>query len=424
MKLGKLCHTVWLLAAAAGAVPLQAGAQEGTGSSGRIVDARVAARIDSTLAAFVSGGRVAGVSALIHEKGQEVYFGAHGMSDREGGVPMDRNTIVQIFSMTKPVTGVALMTLYDEGAFDLDDPVARYAPEFADVRVYAGTDASGQPVLEAPRRPMTIRDLTRHTAGFATGGGDPGVGPIFQAADVMNRENTLSEMARRLAGVPLLFHPGERWAYGLSVDMQAYLVERISGKPFDQYLRERVLGPLGMNETGYLVPEANRGRLASMYQRGDNGIAAVPREQALSFHTRRWALTPGGFGLASTLDDYMRFARMLQNEGELDGTRILRPETVRLMATNHLDDSVTERMWLPSKGQVGFGIDFAVRMRPPASAEENNGAVGEFFWDGAASTLFWVDPANDLTAVFFVQVVPFDGTLHKDFRDAVYGVVR
>src|SRR5690606_15458607 len=182
MKLGKLCRTVWLLAAAAGAVPLQAGGQEVNRSSGRIVDARVVARIDSTLAAFVSGGRVAGVSALIHEKGQEVYFGAHGMSDREGGVPMDRNTIVQIFSMTKPVTGVALMTLYDEGAFDLDDPVARYAPEFADVRVYAGTDASGQPVLEAPRRPMTIRDLTRHTAGFATGGGDPGVGPIFQAA--------------------------------------------------------------------------------------------------------------------------------------------------------------------------------------------------------------------------------------------------
>jgi CubicO group peptidase (beta-lactamase class C family) len=315
------------------------------------------------------------------------------------------------------------MTLYEAGAFQLDDPVAQYAPEFADMQVYAGEDASGAPILEPPRRPMTVRDLTRHTAGFATGADLPGVGPLLREADPMNRENTLTRMAERLGRVPLWFHPGERWAYGVSVDVQAYLVERMSGRPFDQYVQEHVLDPLGMTQTRYFVPEGDRDRFAALYQRSDDGtLTRVPDESAHAFNTNHWALTPGGFGFTSTLDDYMRFARMLLNEGELDGVRLLRPETVRLMATSHLADSVTERSWLPSKGQVGFGIDFAVRVRPPASAEENNGIVGEFFWDGAASTLFWVDPTNDLAAVLFVQLVPFDRVgLHKGFRDAVYG---
>ena len=159
-----------------------------------------------------------------------------------------------------------------------------------------------------------------------------------------------------------------------------------------------------------------------MYRREEDGaLTREPDTLALAFNTRAWPLTPGGYGLTSTLDDYMRFARMLLGEGELDGTRVLRPETVRLMHTNHLADSVTERSWLPSKGQVGFGIDFAVRIRPPATDDENPGVVGEYFWDGAASTLFWVDPANDLAAVLFVQLVPFDPIhLHRAFRRAIY----
>lgn len=410
------------LAVLGGAFPLPGRAQSGAGGEGRIVDARAISRIDSTLAAFVERGTLAGVSALIHEKGEEVYFRAYGMADRDARVPMDRNTIVQIFSMTKPITGVALMTLFEQGAFALDDPVAKYAPEFAEVRVYAGEDAAGRPILEAPRRAMTIRDLTRHTAGFATGADNPGVGPLLAAADPMDRGNTLTQMAAKLASVPLLFHPGERWAYGPSVDVQAYLVERISGVPFERYLRERIFEPLGMMETRYFVPESDRGRFSAIFRHGEGGLTQQPREQSHSFNTSRWALTPGGWGLTSTLDDYMRFALMLQQEGVLGGERILKPETVAMMATDHLGDAVTERMWLPSKGRVGFGIDFAVRTRPPASAAENNGAVGEFFWDGAASTLFWVDPANDLTAVLFVQLMPFDGVgLHKGFREAVYG---
>lgn len=384
-----------------------------------IVNEKVRMRIDSTLKSMVDAGKIAGVSALIFENNSETYFNAFGYADREAKIPMDRNTLVRIYSMTKPVTGTALMQLYEKGAFQLDDPISKYAPEFANMKVYDTIDASGRIKLVDAKRPITIRDLTRHTSGFARAE-HPQLGKMVTAADVMNNKNSLAEMAKKLAGLPLAFNPGEEWSYGISVDVQAYLVERISGKPFDQYVKENILQRLGMNETAYVPKELKR--LAPMYRKGDDGqLTRIPDDEANLFNGRDWPLKPGGFGLTSSLDDYMRFARMLVNDGRLDTSMILKQETVRLMATNQLSDSVTKRMWLPSKGQVGFGIDFAVRLRPPASAEENNGVVGEFFWDGAASTLFWVDPVNKLTAVLFVQVFPFNQELHKKFRDAVYG---
>ncbi len=395
---------------------------EGTESVSYIVNDSAKARIDATLKSLVDSGKIAGVSALIVEKNQEVYFNAFGHADREANIPMDRNTLTRIFSMTKPVTGVALMTLYEKGAFQLDDSLAKYAPEFANMKVFKGIDASGKLILEPAKRPITIRDITRHTAGFATNPEMPGLGPLLKSTDPMNKENTLVEMAKKLASLPLAFHPGEQWAYGPSVDVQAFLVERLSGKPFDQYIKQTIFDPLKMSNTRYVVPESDKGRFAALYRKGDDGLLTrIPDEDANAFNSKDWPLKPGGFGLTSTVDDYMRFARMLVNEGTFDNATILKPETVKLMATNHLADSVTERMWLPSKGRVGFGIDFAVRLHPPATKDENNGVVGEFFWDGAASTLFWVDPVNELTAVLFVQVLPFDGKLHKKFRDAIYG---
>jgi CubicO group peptidase (beta-lactamase class C family) len=323
--------------------------------------------------------------------------------------------------MTKPITGVALMQLYEKGAFQLDDPISKYAPEFADMKVYKGVDASGNLILEQAKRPITFRDITRHTTGFAVGTSLPGLSDLVKKTDPMNPNNTLSEMAKKLASLPLQFQPGDQWAYGVSVDVQAYLVERISGKPFDQYIKENIFDPLQMNNTRYAVPESDRKRFAALYRRGDDGkLNRVPEEQD-TFNSKDWPLKPGGFGLTSTVDDYMKFERMLVNKGTLGKTTILKPGTVELMATNQLSDTISQRMWLPTKGQVGFGIDFAVRLRPPASKEENNGVVGEFFWDGAASTLFWIDPVNDLTAVLFVQIFPFDRKLHKSFRDAVYG---
>jgi CubicO group peptidase (beta-lactamase class C family) len=388
-----------------------------------IIDKTVTARIDSTLKSFVDSGKIAGVSALIYQNDKEVYFNAFGFADREAKIPMARNTIVQIFSMTKPITGTALMTLYEKGAFQLDDSVSKYAPEFANMRVFAGTDPSGKIILEKLERPMTIRDLTRHTAGFGNIADNPVLGKLIEEADALNPENTLPRMAEKLGSVPLWFQPGRRWEYGPSVDVQAFLVERISGQAYDQYLRDHILDPLGMTQTRYYVPESDRDRFAASYNRSNEGVLTrIPDEEAHAYNIRQWPLKRGGAGLTSTIDNYMRFARMLLNNGKLDHATVLKPETVHLMATNQLSDTIKERSWLPSKGQVGFGIDFAVRLRPPASPSENNGVVGEFFWDGAASTLFWVDPVNDLAAVLFVQLFPFDQVgLHKKFRDAVYG---
>lgn len=389
-----------------------------------IVSTSVKSRIDSTLKSFIDSNKTVAVSALVFEKGNEVYYNAFGYADREAKIPIDRNTIVRIFSMTKPITGVALMSLYEKGAFQLDDPLSKYAPEFADMKVFKGTDAKGNPILEPAKHPITIRDITRHTAGFADVDSSV-LGQMVRKADALNRNNALPEMAKKLAALPLKFDPGTQWAYGPSVDVQAYLVEKLSGKPFDQYLKEIIFDPLQMTNTRYVVPESDRQRFAALYNRNDSSgvLTRALDERAYTDYTREWPLKRGGAGLTSTLDDYMKFAQMLVHKGELNGVRILKPETIELMSTNQLSDTISQRMWLPSKGRVGFGIDFAVRTSPPHTKDENNGTVGEFFWDGAASTLFWVDPKNELTAVLFTQLQPFDRVkLHKRFRDAIYGV--
>ena len=376
------------------------------------------ARIDAALKAMVDSGRAVGVSALIWQGDQERYFGTAGMADRERGRPMGRDTLVQIFSMTKPVTGVALMQLWEQGKFGLDDPLSRYLPEFADVKVIDGKGG-----LRSPSRPILIRDVMRHTAGFSYGMRDTAADAAFKAADPLNLSNDLSEFGKRLAGVPLLFDPGERWSYSAAVDVQALLVERLSGQPFEAYVKAHILDPLGMKDTSWTQPERAFTRLAATCNKAPDGRLARQDDietRRLNFDpTRR--LTMGGAGLVASIDDYARFSRMLLGGGTLDQVRILSPSTVRLMATDQLDPRVTDRWWLPDKGSVGFGLDFAVRGGQPASPGENRGAVGEFFWDGRESTLFWVDPVNRLTAVFFVQTYPFDGTLHRDFRAAVYG---
>jgi CubicO group peptidase (beta-lactamase class C family) len=384
-----------------------------------------ASKIEHTLRGFIDRHALVGVSALVYVDGRETYFGAFGQADREAGKPMARDTLVQIFSMTKPITGVALMSLYEAGKFQLDDPVSKYIPEFAKLRVYAGIDAHGEVIYEALRRSVTIRDITRHTAGFYNGTDHTPLGEIVRAADAGNKGNTLAQEMQKLASVPLLFQPGTRWLYGPSVDVQAYLVELLSGMPFDRYLQQAIFTPLRMRDTGYVLSAADRGRIAALYEWHEDGsLSRDPDDVALEFNSRDWPMKPGSYGLISTLDDYMRFARMLQNGGELDGTRILRPETIALMSTDAMPKEVTDVSWLPSKGQVGFGIDFAVRIRPPVNAQEASGAVGEFFWDGAADTLFWVDRAHKITAVLFTQYRPFGKVpLHKEFRDSVYSAI-
>ena len=379
-------------------------------------------KIDATLSGFIESKALVGVSALVFEDGHEAYFGAFGQADREEQRPMKRDTLVQIFSMTKPIAGVAFMTLFEQGKFQLDEPLAKYAPEFANLKVYGGVDPKGDAILLPLERPVTLRDITRHTVGFYNGQDGTPLGLIAHAADATNKRNSLSEEAKILGSVPLLFQPGSRWLYGPSVDVQALLVERLSGMPFDKYLAEKIFKPLGMKDTRYVLSPKDRARMAALYEWHEDGsMNRVPDEKALAFNSRDWPSKPGSYGLISTLDDYMRFARMLVNGGELDGARILKAETVKLMATNAMPPTVTDTSWLPTKGSVGFGIDFAVRIKPPQDTKEASGEVGEFFWDGAADTLFWVDPKNRITAVLFTQYMPFGKVpLHKAFRDAVY----
>ena len=392
--------------------------QETTEEESAVVNYLAKARLDSVLQSFVSDSIVAGVSALIIEKGEEAYFNAFGFADREAGVPMARNTIATIYSMTKPITGTSLMSLYEEDMFDLEDSLSLYLPEYANMKVATLNDDQ-EVTLVPSNRSITIADITRHTAGFSRRS-DLGLDSLNTQADLLNVENTLAEMSTKLSELPLGYHPGTRWEYGISVDVQAYLAETLVDKPFAEYMQETVLSPLKMTETGYYVPEEKRDRVAAIYYKTDSSLTRVPDEQVHTINYQHWPMTPGGWGLKSTIDDYMTFAQLMLNKGSLNGVTILQPETVELMATNHLP-AVEDSLWLPSKGQVGFGIDFAVRVAEPKSAEENNGAVGEFYWDGAASTLFWIDPKNELTAVLFVQVFPFQGEVHKKFRDAVYG---
>jgi CubicO group peptidase (beta-lactamase class C family) len=378
-------------------------------------------RIDTMLATMVAGGRAVGVSALVWKDGHEVYYGERGLADREGNKPFRRDTLVQIWSMTKPVTGVALMQLWEQGKFRLDDPLARYLPEFATMMVQDGADKDGKPLWRPASRPITIRDILRHTAGFAYGGGPTAAHAEFFGADPLNLDNDLAKFGRRLARVPLLADPGTEWHYSAAVDVQALLVEHLSGMKFADYVRTRIFEPLKMREAAWHQPMDRLPRLAATYVKQNGKFARQADEMTRRPNFPGARLTMGGAGIVAPIDDYMRFARMLLNGGELDGARILKPATIRLMATDQLDPAIKEREWLTGKIDGGFGFDFGVRTPRPDKPERNRGAVGEFFWDGMASTLFWVDPANRLAAVFFTQTIPFDATLHTDIRKAVYG---
>jgi CubicO group peptidase (beta-lactamase class C family) len=388
-------------------------------------------RIERTLQGFVASGRVVGAEVLVWKDGRERHYASAGLADREAGRPFSRDTQVQAFSMTKPVTGVALMQLWEQGKFGLDDPVARYLPQFAALRVYDGTNPDGTLRLRPPSRPVTIRDLMRHVAGLTYGdAADPAAygeaGKAVTAAwnklQPLSADHTLAQYAEILPQVPLLWDPGTHWHYSTGVDVQARLVEVLSGEPFDRYVTEHVFKPLGMAHSCWKCSADLLPRLAMIYTPAKDGkLEPIARQTWLEPNFMAKPMTMGGAGLVTTIDDYMRFARMLLGEGELDGVRVLQPATVKLMATEDLDPRITERQWLGSKGSGGFGLDFFVRTKPPQTPQENRGAVGEFFWDGFPSMLFWVDPANAMAVVFATQKEPFDGTLHHDIREAVYG---
>ncbi|MDP1631544.1 MAG: serine hydrolase domain-containing protein [Caulobacter sp.] len=359
-------------------------------------------KLDATLNGLVDAGRLPGVMTLLARHGKIIAVNAHGIKDSATGAPITQDTLFRMYSQTKPVTGVAMMILFEEGRWKLDDPVTKYVPEFAGLKVFKGMDAASKPILEPIARSATMRELMTHTAGFAYGlMADNYVDKAYQDSALF-RQPTLKAGMDMLVTLPLANQPGTEWKYSVAVDIQGYIVEKLSGQSLPDFMRSRIFTPLGMTDTDFWVPEAKRGRLASLYMVDPKSRAIVPAEGFMVLPMDKLpAAANGGGGLVSTLGDYARFAQMLANGGELDGVRILAPGTVKLMASNHLTDAQLAKS--PLGGGTGFGLDVAVIM-DPAEAGTLAGK-GTYSWGGAAGTWFWVDPENDVIFLGMIQVL-------------------
>lgn len=364
----------------------------------------------------IDKGTVPGVTVLVARGGQVGWFEALGKQSPASSTPMALDSIFRIFSMTKPIVSVGIMMLVEDGHLLLGDPVAKFIPEFADQKV--GVVSGGKLELVPARRPMTVQDLLRHTSGLTyEHQGDGPVHKLYQESRVRSRKISNAEHAALVASFPLVCHPGDEFNYSRSTDILGRIIEIISGKSLGAYLTERILAPLQMAETGFSTSEANAGRLAEPFAAdpwtGDNVALFNMLEQPV--------MESGGGGLVSTTMDYARFALMLRNGGTLDGVRIIGRKTLELMASDHLGPDVVTNGTLLSPGH-GFGLGFAVRRE--AGIAPFPGSVGQYFWSGIAGTFFWVDPKEDLFAVFMSQ-----GPGQRDYtrtlvRDLVYAAVE
>ena len=383
-------------------------------------------RIRPRMQSYVDSGKLPGVMTLVARHGHIAHFETIGSMDREAGKPMRPDAIFRMYSMTKPVTGVAMMILYEEGRYLLTDSVSMYLPEFAGLGVFLG--GSGDNVRTEPAKLMTIKHLLTHTAGLAYADREPGVDQMYREAELFRAPN-LEEFVRRLSLLPLLTHPGARWHYSVAMDVLGRLVEVLSGQPFDDFLARRIFEPLGMVDTGFFIDDERLDRLAASYRATDEaGVRLVdaPRESSFPDPDR---VPFGGQGLLSTASDYIRFAQMLANSGQLDGTRILSRKTADLMMMDQLGSeygskplaSMTSSLQSSPEG-VGFGFTGAV-VRDVA-ATSLVGSVGSFSWGGAASTYFWVDRSEELVGLLLTQVGPSDRyPLRAEIRVLAYQAI-
>ena len=367
---------------------------------------------------YIAPGKIAGCQVAIARHGHLAYFRSFGQMDRERGQPMRDDAIFRIYSMTKPITSVALMTLYERGYFQLNDPVSRFFPSWKGHQVWVSGRGAGMKT-EAPARPVTMRDMLCHTGGLTYGaalvaiGAEPTNHPVDDVyAEVgvrRGRGETLMEFMEKLAKVPLRYQPGERWMYSLSTDVCGALVEKISGQRFDKYLAEHIFGPLGMKDTSFVVAPEKLDRFCANYRRNpDKSVQLIDDPQKSDYLTEP-SFFSGGGGLTGTTEDYLRFCEMIRRGGELDGARILGPRTIALMRQNHLKDgqdltqmAVGGFSETANEG-VGFGLGFACTLDRVKSGTI---ASGDFYWGGAASTIFWVDDVDDLVVVFMTQLMP------------------
>lgn len=372
--------------------------------------------VDALVRGYVDRGDLAGAICVVTRRDQVAHFGVYGRQDVERDRPMRADTIFRVYSMTKPIASVALMMLYERGRFQLTDPIGEYLPSLAELPVLDGD-------LRPATRQVTIRDLLMHTSGMVGPHARGAVGDLYRRADVGRRRGTLAEMVAALGRLPLAADPGTRWIYGISTDVVGRLIEVLDGRPFDRYLAEEIFEPLGMPDTGFGVPPAETGRFAACYGPG----LTLLDDPATSTYVGPQTYFSGSAGLVSTAADYLRFTRMLANGGELDGRRVLGPRTLRFMTTNHLPEGRDLTRMAQHGGESqreghGFGLGFGVLLDPTVA--QTIGSPGEYFWGGAASTTFFISPADALTTIFLTQLRPSTTyPIRRQLRAAVYAAL-
>ena len=355
-------------------------------------------RITKAMESSVAKGHLAGAIGVVARKGRIAYWQTVGMADREAGRAMADDTIFRIYSMTKPIVGVALMTLFEEGRFGLRDPVKNYIPELGGLKVWAGGKA-----IESERE-MTVQDLMRHTAGMTYGlFGESAVDKMYMDANVLGGNKSVADFVDKLADLPLKHQPGSAWEYSVSVDVQGRLIEVLSGQDLATFMRERVFEPLDMRDTAFRMTKEKAGRFVQIYEKNEDKTGIVPAPSSRTgryYEDSMWY--SGGGGLVSTTRDYLRFCQMLLNGGVLDGTRILSRKTVDLMTIDHVD-GVARASSILANG-YGFGLDFAVHVDLAKSGL--NGSLGEYNWGGLAGTVFWIDPHEEMIGLYMIQMLP------------------
>ncbi len=362
--------------------------------------------VDAGLQALIDKGELAGAVTLVARHGAVARRSVLGVDDLATGKPPRVDTLFRIYSMTKPVTAVAMMILHDQGLWRPQDPIAKFIPAFADARVFVGLNDDGSPRTVPADHAPTVGELMTHTAGLTYGSTQEPLDKLYQARDIWSSA-CLAEFADKIGGLPLAYQPGSKWIYSLAMDIQGAIVEALTGQGLAEFMQARIFGPLGMADTGFFAPPEEAPRLAKLYRSSTkrDGLVSLDRPPMLGDNLSPPAVPSGGGGLVSTLDDYARFAQMLLNKGELGGVRVLSPEAVALMSSNHLSEALIHGGFGVGAQAIrpgfGYGYNCAVFM-DPATAGLPVGR-GTFQWDGAAGTWFWVDPENDLIFVGMIQ---------------------
>ncbi|MHB1169085.1 MAG: serine hydrolase domain-containing protein [Longimicrobiales bacterium] len=379
--------------------------------------------LSNALQGFVDDGKLSGIYAVIVRNGHIAYEETFGSRDLATRDPLARDDIFRIYSMTKPVIAVGILRLVDQGRISLDDPVSKYIPAFADVKVYH-TGTADQPMLRKPDSPITVRQLLNHTSGLAYGLTDSPVDTIFRRAEIYDAQVTLEQFTDSLARLPLLFDPGTQWSYSSGLDVAGRVIEVASGRTLDVFLEEEIFEPLGMHDTGFRILPGARDRLATVYApEPDGSLRALTEDGLLAMFEPDARFLWGSGGLLSTADDFLRFAQMLLNDGAFGDVRILQPESVALMTHNTLPPELTPVSYgsMPDSA-YGFGLGVAVKVNETDA--EPNAPIGIFRWSGYLGTYFWIDPANDLIAMVWTQLspggrYPLQSTFQKHVYDAL-----